>query len=164
MKLTHFFLHLLPDLLGLLPVKAYATRLFLDPHGLDEGRQTFRNSSQYRGIALFGELDFLPILLDRFFVLGHRISIDVRVAANQFLTEGVNHRADVVVALFRTDFGIKNKMEEEVPHFFLDFLWIAFHNGIRKLKRLLNGQVAEAFRGLLFVPRTLRTQLIHDGQ
>ena len=164
MKLTQFFLHLLPNLLGLLPVKAYASRLFLDPHGLDQSRQTFRHPSQHRSISLFGELDLLPILLDRIFILGHRISIDVRVAANQFLTEGINHRADVVVALFRTDFGIKNKMEEEVPHFFLDFFWIAFHNGIRKLKSLLNGEVAEAFRGLLFVPRTLRTQLIHDGQ
>ena len=55
-------------------------------------------------------------------------------------------------------------MEQEIPHFFLDFLWIAFQNGIRKLKGLLNREVAKAFGSLLFVPGTLRTQLVHDSQ
>ena len=164
LKLAHFLLHLLPHLLGLLPVKAHTSGLFLDPHGLDQRRQTFGHPSKDRHISLLGQLDFLPILLDGLLILRHRIPIDVRVTTDQFLTKGVNHRTDVVAPLLRTDFGIKDQMQEQVSHFFLDFLWIAFQDGIRKFKGLLNGQVAQTFSGLLFVPGTLRTQLIHDGQ
>ena len=164
LKLTHFLLHLLPHLLGLLPVKAHTSGLFLDSHGLDQRRQTFRHPTKDRDISLLGQLDFLPILLDGLLVLRHCIPVDVGVSTDQFLAKGVNHRSDVVVTLLRTDFGIKDQVQEQVSHLFLDFLRIAFQDGIRKFKGLLNGQVAQTFGGLLFVPGTLRTQLIHDGQ
>ena len=87
MKLSHFFLYLLPHLLGFLPIEADATRLFLNPHGLDQSRKGARHSAEYRDVALFSELDFLPILLHRFLIQGNCISIDVRMATDELFTK-----------------------------------------------------------------------------
>ena len=164
LKLTHFLFYLLPNLLGSLPVEAYAAGFFLDPHGLDQGGQRVGHPTEHRYVALFGQLDFLPVLLDGFLVLRHHIPINMRMPADQFFAERINHRADVKVAFLSTNLRIKHQVQEQVAHLLFNFLSLPLQDGVRELKRLFNGQVAQAFGGLLFVPGTLCTQLIHDGQ
>ena len=87
MKFPHLLLHLFPHLLGLLPVKAYSPCLFLDSHGLDQSRQGARHAPEHRDVALFSELDFLPILLHRLLVQSDCISIDVRMATDELFAQ-----------------------------------------------------------------------------
>src|SRR5690606_5115541 len=63
-----------------------------------------------------------------------------------------------------TDLGIKNNMKQYIPKFLFDFLQIIIQNSVPQFVGFLYGQMTKTLHGLFFVPRTLRSQFIHNSE
>ena len=162
-KLLDFFLYFVPNLLGVVPFKTHLFGLFLHTVGFDHGGQGFGDAREDRFFA-FLELELFPVPFDLFFVFDLYITVDMRVAFDEFVTNGVEGIGDVEAILLVGNFGIKNQVQHQITNFLLDAWNVFFQNGVGQLISLFNGEVAEALEGLFSIPWTLLAQFVHDGE
>ena len=168
LKLSDFFLDLLPHLLAFFPVEAHIARFVLDAIGLDEGREGRGDTAEDRLVAVFLLLfELLPLLAHlggclHIAALASFGRIDVWMTEDEFVAKFVADLGDIELRLLFSNFGVEADVEEHVAEFFHNLVRIAFHQGIREFVRLFDGVGAQAFVGLLAVPGALLAQGVED--
>ena len=80
---------------------------------------------------------------------------------NQLVTLRIGHIRDIERPLFRSYFGIKYHMQQQVAQLFLDILHIVIEQRIDQFIGLFYGAATQRFKGLYPVPRALHPQLVH---
>ena len=165
LQLVQFLLHLVPDVLWLVPVKAHVTGLFLNTVSLDQGGQGIRHASEDGLVAiLFGLLDLLPTLEYLTRRIGDSIPIDMRMTVYQLVAQLVANVGNIEVTLLASYLGIKDHMQEHVTQLLADVLVVVLEQSVTQLKRLLYRVGTQAFVGLFAVPRTFLPQVVHHIQ
>ncbi len=92
------------------------------------------------------------------------VAVDVRMAVYQFVAERIGHIGIVEKALFLTQLGVENHMQQQVAQLLLDSLHVAVGNGVGQFVGLLDGVAAQRLEGLFAVPRTFAAQGVHHLQ
>ena len=163
--LRDLLLHLRPYILALLPVEARGGRLLAHAEGLHHGGQRAGHAAQRTALAvLLAQLQRFPILLYGVGRVGMDIAVDMRMAIDQLVAQGIDRRRIVEGTGLLTQLGIEYDMQQQVADLLLDPLQIVVQNGICQLIGLLDGIVSQRIESLLPVPGALLAQGVHHLQ
>jgi len=102
--------------------------------------------------ALFG-FQLLPILEDLRRSLGLHVAENMRMPANHFRVNGFDDIADIELAGFGGDQGVKYNLKQEVAEFGCEFARIARIHGVENFVGLLEQKCAQRSMRLLAIPR-----------
>ncbi len=162
-NLCALFADLIPDILALLPIEADRCRLLADTKSFDKCRKAAWYATEGAALAiLLAQFKRFPIVLNLFGSVGVDISIDVRVAVDEFVAYAICHIGIVECALLRAEFRVEDNVQQQVAQLLLDALHITVGNGIDEFVGLFDCVVAQRLEGLLTVPRTLLAQSVHN--
>ena len=168
-----FFLKLIENTFDVGPIKTDTSGARRNLVCLMDGGQLTRNAFQERPLVRRAAFEFLRFFLrfDGFPILDHLIgrrsrflAKDVRMTADQFLRDFVDHRIDIEVSGFLSKIGVEHNVEEKVTKFLGHAFKIAVFDGLQHLIDFLNQHRLQRVKVLLLVPRAaIRTaQCIHD--
>ena len=106
----------------MIPVETDAAGFVLHAEGFDHGRQGFGNAGEHRFVSvLFLEFEFLPVLF-HFAGIGHfDLAKNVGMAVDELCYKLFADVLDVELALFSTNFGVKDNVQEDVTQLFTNF-------------------------------------------
>src|SRR5262249_39428606 len=143
-EFSELLVGLVDDLLGVLPVKAYAGGARRDLLGLDQGREGSGGAAEgglFRLglVLLFLRLDVAPDAPDVAGGGGGLVAEDVGVASDKLLVDGVEGVVDAEEILLAGQLGVEDGLEEEVAELFGEVRPIAAVDGVEDLVGFLEG-------------------------
>lgn len=146
--------------------EAYASHFFLHTDGFYECREGRGDAFEY-GFASFLHLYLFPFgLILALGFLQETIAVgqsDMGVARDEFAADAVDDIGGGEIATILGNLGIEEEVHEEVAQFFFFFVWVVSQNGLGQFVDLFDGEVAEAFGRLFFVPRAFLAEDVEDS-
>ncbi|MNE65788.1 hypothetical protein D3C80_1612950 [compost metagenome] len=164
------FIHLVQYRPQGMPVEADRGATLLDFVRLHQRRQRLRDIVQRRMQLFFGSLASLQLLPARrngFAVCCIGIAEDMRVAALQFVADGVAHLIEVEQPLLLAHLGVKHHLEQQIAQFITQIGIVLALNGIQHFVGFFQGVRRDGGEGLLTIPRATHLRIaqgFHNGQ
>ena len=111
--LGQFFIDLTGDACGVWPVKADFTCFFLELGGLEEGGQSGAHAVEigFFLVSFFGSLDVLPLGEDAIGAADVGFTVDVGMAANEFVADATGNIIEVEALVLPGEFGVEDDLE-----------------------------------------------------
>lgn len=165
--LGEFFIDFTGNACGARPVEADFTGFFLELGGFEEGGQAGADAVKvgFFLVAFLGSLDVLPLGEDAIGAADMGVTIDVGVAADEFVADAAGDVIEVETFVFRGEFGVEDDLEEKVAEFLLQVFLITGADCGDGFVGFLDEVGDEGFVSLFSVPRAAigRAEAIHDG-